>query len=155
VPTIALDVMGGDHAPDEIVKGAALVSTSTDIEMLLVGDEERIQQALDETPYNPENLGILHAAEAIDMTEDPREAMRQKKDASLLVAIRAVADGRVGREQLRVAGAELLPHRLVRTRVNDPRQRRDHGCREHDRGPHSLQVERSHAASFPGLDPRR
>ena len=92
--TIALDVMGGDHAPDEIVKGAALVSTSTDIDMLLVGDEERIQQVLDETPYNPENLGIVHAADAIGMTEDPREAVRQRKDASLLVAIRAVAEGR-------------------------------------------------------------
>jgi glycerol-3-phosphate acyltransferase PlsX len=94
VPTIALDAMGGDHAPDEIVKGAALVSTTTDIETLLVGDEARVQAILDRVPYNPEHLAIVAAAGSIGMAEDPREAVRTKKDASLLVAIRAAVDGR-------------------------------------------------------------
>jgi glycerol-3-phosphate acyltransferase PlsX len=94
VPTIALDAMGGDHAPDEIVKGAALVSTTTDIETLLVGDENRMQAVLDRVPYNPEHLAIVPAGGVIAMGDDPREAVRTKKDASLLVAIRAAADGR-------------------------------------------------------------
>ncbi len=94
MPTIALDAMGGDHAPDAIVRGAALVSTTTDIETLLVGDEARVQAILDQVPYNPEHLAIVPATAVIGMGDDPREAMRTKKDASLLVAIRAAAEGR-------------------------------------------------------------
>ena len=94
MPTIALDAMGGDHAPDEIVKGAALVSTSTDIETLLVGDVARLQVILDHVPYNPEHLSLVPARTVIGMSDDPREALRTKKDASLVVAIRAAVDGR-------------------------------------------------------------
>jgi phosphate acyltransferase len=94
MPTIALDAMGGDHAPDAIVRGAALVSTTTEIETLLVGDERRLQAVLDHVPYNPEHLGIVPAAGTIGMAEDAREAVRTKKDSSLMVAIRAAADGR-------------------------------------------------------------
>jgi glycerol-3-phosphate acyltransferase PlsX len=94
VPTIALDAMGGDHAPDAIVRGAALVSTTTEIETLLVGDVDRVQAILDQVPYNPEHLAIVPAAGVVGMGDDPREALRARKDASLFVAIRAAADGR-------------------------------------------------------------
>lgn len=94
MPTIALDAMGGDHAPDTIVRGAALASITTDIETLLVGDEARLQSILDRVAYNPEHLAIVPARGAIGRGEDPREALRAKRDASLLVAIRAAADGR-------------------------------------------------------------
>ena len=86
--------MGGDHAPDAIVRGAALVSTTTDIETLLVGNVDRVQAILDQVPYNPEHLAIVPAAGVIGMGDDPREAVRTRKDASLIVAIRAAADGR-------------------------------------------------------------
>src|SRR5262245_2942891 len=91
---IAIDAMGGDQAPVEIVKGVAQVSLATEIECLLVGDERRIQAVLDEVPYNPERIEVLHAADAIAMSDDPREAVRTRRDASLLVAIQAVAEGR-------------------------------------------------------------
>jgi glycerol-3-phosphate acyltransferase PlsX len=94
VPTIAVDAMGGDHAPDEIVKGVAQVSLTTDIECLLVGHEKRIQNVLEGVSYNPEHISILHASEAIGMAEEPREAVRTRRDASLLVGVRAVADGK-------------------------------------------------------------
>ena len=94
MPTIALDAMGGDHAPDAIVRGAALVSTTTDIETLLVGNVDRVQAILDQVPYNPEHLAIVPATGVIGMGDDPREAVRTRKDASLLVAIRAAAEGR-------------------------------------------------------------
>src|SRR5215471_4290208 len=94
MPTIALDAMGGDHAPEEIVRGAAMVSVATDIETLLIGNEARIQTILDEVPYNPENLAILPATDLIGMGDDPRTAVREKRGASLLVAVRAVAEGR-------------------------------------------------------------
>src|SRR5262245_18540354 len=86
--------MGGDHAPDAIVRGAALVSTTTEIETLLVGNVDRVQAILDQVPYNPEHLAIVPAAGVIGMGDDPREAVRTRKDASLLVAIRAAAEGR-------------------------------------------------------------
>ena len=93
MPTIAVDAMGGDHAPDEVVKGVAQVSLATDIECLLVGDERRIQAVLEGVSYNPEHIAILHATDAIGMAEDPREAVK-RRDASLMVGVRAVTEGR-------------------------------------------------------------
>jgi glycerol-3-phosphate acyltransferase PlsX len=94
VPVIAVDAMGGDHAPEEIVRGVAEVSLGTDIDCLLVGDEPRIQAILEQGPYDPERIGILHARDAIGMDEDAHEAVKVRKDASLMVALRAVVDGR-------------------------------------------------------------
>jgi glycerol-3-phosphate acyltransferase PlsX len=94
VPTIAIDAMGGDHAPDEVVKGVAQVSLATDIECLLVGDERRIQAVLEGVSYNPEHISILHCSDAIGMADEPREAVKSRRDASLLVGVRAVVDGR-------------------------------------------------------------
>ena len=94
MPVIAVDAMGGDHAPDEIVRGVADVSLDTDIDCLLVGDESRVQAILEQGPYNPERIAVLHARDSIAMDEDAHEAVRAHKDASLLVALRAVASGR-------------------------------------------------------------
>ena len=94
MPTIAVDAMGGDHAPDEIVKGVALVSLATDIDCVLVGDEHRIQLVLEGVSYNPEHIAILHARDAIGMDEEPREALRARPQSSLAVGVRAVTEGR-------------------------------------------------------------
>src|SRR5437773_3587743 len=94
MPTIAIDAMGGDHAPGEIVRGVARASLETDIECLLVGDERRIQEILETVPYNPEHISIVDCRDAIGMDEDPHEAVKNRRDASLLVAARAVAEGR-------------------------------------------------------------
>jgi glycerol-3-phosphate acyltransferase PlsX len=94
VPTIAIDAMGGDHAPQAVVQGVAQVSLSTDIQCLLVGDEARIQAVLEGVSYNPEHISILHARDAIGMAEDPKEAIRTHREASLVLAVRAVAEGR-------------------------------------------------------------
>ena len=93
MPTIAVDAMGGDNAPDAVVRGVAQVSLTTDIECLVVGDERRIQAVLEGVSYNPEHISILHCRDAIGMAEDPREAVK-RRDTSLLVGIRAVAEGR-------------------------------------------------------------
>lgn len=91
---IAIDAMGGDLAPDEIVKGVAAVSLQTDIQCVLVGDEHRIQELLERTEYNPEHIDIQPAGEVIGMADDPKEAVRHKRDASILVAAQLVANGR-------------------------------------------------------------
>ena len=94
MPVVAVDAMGGDHAPEEMVRGVAEVSLGTDIDCLLVGDEARIQNILEQGPYNPERIAILRARDAIGMEEDAHEAIKTRKDASLMVALRAVVDGR-------------------------------------------------------------
>ena len=95
MPAIAVDVMGGEHAPEAAVQGVAAVSLQTDIDCVLVGDEARILPLLEATAYNPERIAILHAAEAIGLDEDPRAAARYKRNkASLFVALREVAEGR-------------------------------------------------------------
>jgi len=93
MPRIAVDAMGGDFAPEEVVKGVARVSLESDIEMVLVGSADRIQALLDAGPYNPELISVRHCASSIGMAEEPREALRAKRDASISVATRMVAAG--------------------------------------------------------------
>jgi glycerol-3-phosphate acyltransferase PlsX len=93
MPVIAVDAMGGDFAPEEIVKGVAGASLATAIECVLVGDEPRIQAVLDTLSYDPAHIRIHHAADAVGMQEAPREALRSKKDASILVGAGLVARG--------------------------------------------------------------
>ncbi len=93
MPTIAVDAMGGDAAPEEIVKGVAQTSLSTDIQCLLVGHEPQIQSILDTIAYNPEHISIHHAPDVIGMAEEPKTAVRLKRSASILVGAQLVADG--------------------------------------------------------------
>ena len=94
MPTVAIDAMGGDAAPDEVVKGVAQASLETDIQCLLVGDETQIQAILNSVAYNPEQISIHHTKDFIGMAEDPKTAVRHKRNASVLVAAQLVADGR-------------------------------------------------------------
>lgn len=94
MPTIAVDAMGGDFAPDAVVHGVAAVSLQTQIQCILVGNEPRIQKLLDGAAYNPELIDIVPAAAVIGMAEDPKEALKRKRDSSLLVATRLVAEGK-------------------------------------------------------------
>jgi glycerol-3-phosphate acyltransferase PlsX len=93
MPLIAVDAMGGDHAPEEVVKGVAQVSLETDIQVVLIGHADKIQSLLDGGSYNPELISVRHCTSAIGMAEDPREALRTKKDASIAVAAQMVAAG--------------------------------------------------------------
>jgi len=94
MPTIAVDAMGGDFAPEAVVQGVAQVSLDTEIDCVLVGDERRVQRILESQRYNPERIAIQHAGEVIGMAEEPKEAIRRKRDASLVVAARLVETGR-------------------------------------------------------------
>ncbi len=85
--------MGGDLAPEEVVKGVAQASLATTIECVLVGDEPRIQAVLDTISYDPAHIRIHHAADAVGMLESPREALRAKRDASIRVGASIVAEG--------------------------------------------------------------
>lgn len=87
---IAIDAMGGDHAPKEIVIGAMkAVATFPDIHITLVGDETEIKKYL----TNEERISILHTTEVILGTDEPVRAVRRKKTASMVLAAQQVADG--------------------------------------------------------------
>lgn len=94
MPTIAVDAMGGDFAPAAVVKGVAQVSLASDIECILVGDERRIQEALEEIPYNAEQIDIHHTRSVVGMEEDANEGVRRKPEASVMEAARLVQQGR-------------------------------------------------------------
>jgi glycerol-3-phosphate acyltransferase PlsX len=94
MPTIAIDAMGGDFAPDATVRGVAEASLESDIQCILVGDERQIQAVLDHVTYNPEQISIVHCTEAIGMEEEPKAAIRAKRDASIVVGARLVGEGR-------------------------------------------------------------
>ncbi len=89
--TIAVDAMGGDNAPDAVVRGAAEASLSTDSEVLLVGDEKRITELLGQVRHDPERIRVHGASQAIPMDCKPREALEAMPDSSLVVATRLVA----------------------------------------------------------------
>ena len=92
--TIAFDVMGSDHGPAEVVKGAAQLSLEAPwIHALLVGDADQINEALAETRHNGERISVHHAAEFISMDEKPGEALARKPGASISMAAKLVAEG--------------------------------------------------------------
>lgn len=91
---IAIDAMGGDYAPQEVIAGAMEWLEQSDDTLLLVGKEEEIKQELQKYKYAGERIEIIPATQVIEMNESPASAMRKKRDASIIVATRLVKEGR-------------------------------------------------------------
>jgi len=83
---IAVDIMGGDHAPDAILKGclAALPDLASDDTLVLVGPQDLLRDFLEERGCNDARLEIAHASEVIAMDESPAKAVRGKSDSSIV-----------------------------------------------------------------------
>ena len=91
---VALDAMGGDNAPGEIVKGAVdAVNSRKEIEVILTGKEEVIKQELAKYTYPEEQIRIVDATEVIETAEPPVMAIRRKKDSSIVKAMKLVKEG--------------------------------------------------------------
>jgi glycerol-3-phosphate acyltransferase PlsX len=90
---VALDAMGGDHAPGEIVAGALQAAREHGIAVCLVGDQSQIRDELATRGATPPEVTIRHAVESILMHEHPAQALRTKPLASMPVAIGMVRDG--------------------------------------------------------------
>ena len=87
---IAVDAMGGDHAPRAIVRGAVqALGDRNDLVIVLVGREEVIQAELKEIGFAGDRLEIVHASQVVEMDEPATDALRQKKDSSVMAARRA------------------------------------------------------------------
>lgn len=93
---IALDVMGGDFAPNPIIQGAVEAAESlADVQIVLVGDRERIEPVV--ARYNGQHLPleVYHCTQNIEMGESPVEALRRKRDSSIIRCWELMASGRV------------------------------------------------------------
>ncbi len=90
---VALDAMGGDNAPGEIVLGAVQAAREYGIGVYLVGREDAIRAELAKYDTQGLDLPIIHTDEAIEMDEHPATAVRRKKNASMTLALQLVRDG--------------------------------------------------------------
>ncbi len=90
---IAVDAMGGDFAPKEVVKGAVKASQELPIEIILVGNPDKLHKELKKYKEKG-NLPVVAASEVIEMDDSPSQAVKQKKDASINVAVSMVKEGK-------------------------------------------------------------
>ena len=91
---VAVDAMGGDHAPAAIVEGAvAAINSSKSIKIFLVGKEEQIKQELTKYSFESSQIEVIPATEIIEMAESPVMAIRKKKDSSIVRALQLVKEG--------------------------------------------------------------
>ncbi len=91
---IAIDAMGGDYAPEEIVKGSVLGAREHNVSVLLVGQVDKVKAELDKYDITGLDIEIVRADEVIEMCEAPGSAIRRKKGASIVVAVEQVAKGK-------------------------------------------------------------
>lgn len=95
ITRVALDAMGGDNAPVEMIKGAIdAIHKRSDIKVFLVGQEELIQKELTQYTYEKDQIEVVNATEVIETAEPPVMAIRKKKDSSIVVAMNMVKRGK-------------------------------------------------------------
>lgn len=117
---VAVDAMGGDNAPAEVIKGAVRAVNEDDrVQVILVGKEDVIKEQLQQYTYNKERITVIHAEEEITNEEAPVMAVRRKKDSSVVKAMTLVknneADAFVsaGSTGAVLVGAQLIVGRLT------------------------------------------
>ncbi len=92
---VAVDAMGGDHAPEAIVKGAVLAAKELDLdELILVGDQVLVEKELVKHHWSRSNVTVVHTPQAVQMHESPSRVLRAKHDTSISVAIDLMKDGK-------------------------------------------------------------
>jgi len=116
---IIVDAMGGDNAPQEIVKGAVEAHKLFGHEIVLVGREDAVKECLkNEGAAELEGISVVHAGDVIDMNDEPTAAVRRKKDSSMVVALNLLKKGEgdavvsAGSTGALLAGGTLLVRRI-------------------------------------------
>jgi glycerol-3-phosphate acyltransferase PlsX len=90
---IVVDAMGGDYAPETIIEGAVRAVNEFNVEVVLVGDEKRINLLLKKQRYSPDRIQIYPSSEVIGMSESPVTGVRKKKNSSIVLGIDLVKKG--------------------------------------------------------------
>ncbi|MCR5748529.1 MAG: phosphate acyltransferase PlsX [Lachnospiraceae bacterium] len=116
---VALDAMGGDNAPAEIVKGAVdAVNENENVKVYLVGSHDAVSAELEKYTYPKERIELVDSTEIIEMDEPPVMAIRKKRDSSLVKALGLVKEGKcdafvsAGSTGAVLAGGQLLVGRI-------------------------------------------
>lgn len=115
---IIIDAMGGDNAPKEILLGAAAAVREYGVEITAVGNEAKITACVQENAIPMQGITVVHAREEIAMSDEPTAAIRGKKDSSMVVGLRMLAEGAgdafvsAGSTGALLAGAVLIVKRL-------------------------------------------
>ena len=92
--TIAVDAMGGDHAPKAEVEGAIRAARDLGVKVILVGQEDVVRRELEvQNGHHHLPIEVLHASQRVTMEDSAAKAFRQKRDSSIRVASRMVRDG--------------------------------------------------------------
>ncbi|SCY84996.1 phosphate acyltransferase PlsX [Alkaliphilus peptidifermentans] len=91
---IVLDAMGGDHGPKVTVKGAVDAVNQYGVNLILTGDEAKLNEVLKQYNYPSEKIEIVHCGDIIENEDKPVAAIRKKKDSSMVVALNLVKDGK-------------------------------------------------------------
>ena len=91
---ILIDAMGGDNAPNAIVQGAIDAAKEFDVQIVLVGRGETILKSLNDLGYDtlPKGIEVANADDVVDMHDDPATVIRTKKDSSMVVGLRMLAE---------------------------------------------------------------
>ena len=90
---IVIDAFGGDNAPLEVIKGSLKAHNDFKVDVTLVGDEKRIKACAKKNQLDISSLKIKHADSVIDICEEPTEVIKGKKDCSMAVGMKMLADG--------------------------------------------------------------
>lgn len=99
---VVVDAMGGDNAPQETVKGAVdAVNTRKDIKVILTGRQELVEGELSKYTYPKDRIEVVNTTEVIEMAEPPVNAIRKKKDSSIVVGMNLVKKRRGRRFRIR------------------------------------------------------
>lgn len=91
---IVIDAMGGDYAPEEVVKGAALALEEIDLEIILLGNMEKVNEILAKYKYKKDKISIINCKESIETNEFPLSAIRNKKDSSIVVGTKLLKNNK-------------------------------------------------------------
>ena len=115
---IIIDAFGGDNAPDEIIKGCRLAADELHVQIVLTGDEKKIRAAAEKLNVNVSDFEIIDCPDVITMEDEPTAITRAKKQSSMAVGLRALAEGKgdafasAGNSGALVVGATLLVKRI-------------------------------------------
>lgn len=115
---ILVDVMGGDHAPEETVKGAYLAADELDCELVLIGNRDEIHRVAKENRMDPDRFEIVHTETVIEMTDEPILVRRGKADSSMSTALRMLSEEQgdavvsTGNTGALFAGATLIVRKI-------------------------------------------
>ena len=91
---IVVDAMGGDYAPQVVVTGSLAAVKEYDVEVILVGDQDKIQALLKKAKYTGNRISVQHATEVIEMCEPAANSVRRKRNSSIVLGLNLVKEGR-------------------------------------------------------------